>query len=133
MRSGHCDCRSVTRISRDYGPGKPPARPGPPVFSVIERILGEIAHYTTAVLFALALIATMGASWLGHPTPLPAIAAGLITTIFAWFIIMPALGAGIAGAKTPAPAKLRVATLVSHTVMGVGFYAGALLFGALGW
>ncbi|KGB56270.1 hypothetical protein FG91_00772 [Sphingopyxis sp. LC81] len=103
-----------------------PAPSGPPTFTLIERILGETAHYVTAILFALALILAMGTDWLAHPTPMPAIAAGLLTTIFAWFLIMPALGAGIAGTKTPAPLKLCVTTLTSHAIMGAGFYVGAI-------
>lgn len=104
-----------------------PAPSGPPTFTPVERILGETAHYATAILFAFALILTMGADWLAHPTPMPAIAAGLLTTIFAWFLIMPALGAGIAGTKTPTPLKLCVTTLLSHAIMGAGFYLGAML------
>jgi hypothetical protein len=111
------------------GPAAP--APGPPMFTLTERILGAIAHYATAVIFALALILAMGAQWLAQPTLGPAVVAGLITTIFAWLIIMPALGAGIAGARTPAPAKLRAATLVSHAIMGAGFYVGVLAAGPL--
>lgn len=104
---------------------------GPPVFTSAERILGVISHYATAILFAFVLILAMGTQWLAQPTLMPAVVAGLITTIFAWFIIMPALGAGIAGANTPAPAKLRIANLVSHAIMGAGFYVGALAVPAL--
>lgn len=104
-----------------------PASAGPPMFTPLERLLGEIAHYATAILFALGLILVMGIDWLRHPTPMPAIAAGLFTTIFAWFLIMPALGAGIAGTKTPAPLKLGITTLISHAIMGAGFYLGATL------
>jgi hypothetical protein len=108
-----------------------PAAPGQPVFTSVERVLGEAAHYATAMLFALALILVMGSEWLAHPTLVPAILAGLITTSFAWLIIMPALGAGIAGRKTPAPMKLCVTTLISHAIMGAGFYVGAAILSAL--
>lgn len=94
-------------------------------FTAAERLLGTIAHYATAIVFALGLMLAMGPVWMAEPSLLPALVAGVVTTLFAWFIIMPALGAGVAGARIPRPNRQRVATLVSHAVMGAGFYVGA--------
>jgi hypothetical protein len=99
--------------------------PGPPVFTPVERGLGTIAHYLTAVVFAAGLLLAAGQGWMDHPTLLPAIAVGLVTTLLPWLIIMPALGHGIAASKTPIANKIRIATVASHLVMGLGFYAGA--------
>jgi hypothetical protein len=96
-----------------------------PDFTPRERLLGTLAHYATGVAFAFALMLAMGPGWIAEPTVLPAVVAGIITTVFAWFVIMPALGAGIAGARIPHPNRHRVATLVAHVVMGLGFYVGA--------
>lgn len=103
-----------------------PVAAGPPVFTPLQQGLGAVAHCLTAVVFAAALLVVAGPSWVAHPSPLPAIAVGLVTTIFPWLIIMPALGHGIAASKTPIANKIRVATIVSHLVMGLGFYVGAL-------
>lgn len=108
-----------------FEPAPPSMGPAAVSFTTVEQILGMSAHYVTAIAFALALILTTGSAWLATPTVLPAIFAGLITTSFAWFIIMPLLGAGVAGARIPHPNRHRVATLISHAVMGLGFYVGA--------
>ena len=103
-----------------------------PVFTPAERWLGTFAHYATGVAFALGLILAMGPGWIARPTLAPALLAGIVTTVFAWFVIMPALGAGIAGARIPRPNRQRVATLVAHAMMGAGFYAGAVAVAATG-
>ena len=41
-------------------------------------------------------------------------------------IMMPSMGAGIAGAKTPKPNVTRLRALVAHSVFGLGMYATAL-------
>ena len=40
--------------------------------------------------------------------------------------MMPGMGAGIAGAKTPKPNVTRLKALVAHSVFGLGMYATAL-------
>jgi hypothetical protein len=41
------------------------------------------------------------------------------------FILQPALGAGIASSKTPAPVFNTVKSLVTHMVFGLGLYLAA--------
>jgi len=108
-----------------FSPALPSMGPQSVGFNSAEKMLGSIVHYGTGVVFALALMLAMGPTWMTEPTVLPAVIAGLVTTLFAWFIIMPALGAGIVGARIPHPNRQRIATLVSHAVMGLGFYVGA--------
>lgn len=103
-----------------------------PEFSATQRVLGTIAHYLTGITFAASIVLVAGREWLDRPTLLPAFMIGVVTVLFDWFIIMPALGHGIAGAKTPIAKKIRVVSLISHGVLGLGFYLGALIasFGA---
>uniref|UniRef100_UPI0035BBB340 DUF2938 family protein n=1 Tax=Pedomonas mirosovicensis TaxID=2908641 RepID=UPI0035BBB340 len=47
-----------------------------------------------------------------------------------YFIMMPGMGAGIAGAKTPRPAVTRLKSVVGHSIFGLGMYATALALAA---
>jgi hypothetical protein len=51
---------------------------------------------------------------------------GIGTVPIPYFIMQPALGLGIAAAKTPHPNQARLKSLVTHTVFGVGLYLSAL-------
>jgi hypothetical protein len=52
---------------------------------------------------------------------------GLGTIVAPWFVMQPAMGAGIAGSRTPNPAATRLRNLGTHTVYGIGLYASALI------
>jgi hypothetical protein len=43
-----------------------------------------------------------------------------------YFIMMPGMGSGIAGSKTPKPNVTRFKSVVGHSIFGVGMYATAL-------
>jgi hypothetical protein len=92
-----------------------------------ERALGWAAHYAIGVTFAFVLLAIVGPSWLAAPTLLPALAVGLVTILAPWLVMQPAMGAGIAGSRTPAPGATRLRNLGTHTVYGVGLYLSALV------
>jgi hypothetical protein len=96
-----------------------------------ERGLGWLTHYVVGTFFAAILLIAAGTGWTRHPTLLPAVAAGLGTIVFVWFILMPAFGQGIAMSKNPAANRIRVINIVSHLVLGVGFYVGAQMVNQL--
>lgn len=91
-----------------------------------ERALGWATHYATGIAFAALLVAVAGAPWLHEPTLAPALAVGVGTVLAPWLVIQPAMGAGIAAARTPAPMKNRMRSLLNHTVFGAGLYLAAL-------
>jgi hypothetical protein len=64
--------------------------------------------------------------WLTRPTVLHALLYGIGTVVFPLFVLQPALGLGIASAKTPKPARARLKSLVTHVVFGVGLYLCAV-------
>lgn len=98
-------------------------------FSKAEQAVGSIAHYATGIGFALALLWAAGLQWGREPSLGPALIAGMLTLLPAWLVMLPALGHGIAGQGLPHPARFRIVSAVSHLVLGVGFYIGALLSG----
>jgi len=54
-----------------------------------------------------------------------------VTVLMPWLVMQPALGLGVASAKTPNPAGARVKSLATHTVFGLGLYLSALVLAAL--
>ena len=97
-----------------------------------ERAIGWVFHYAVGIVFAAALLAVMGADWARRPTLIACLATGWLTIVFPWFVMQPAMGAGVAAARTPHPPRARLQSLLTHTVFGIGLYlafAGlALLF-----
>ena len=90
-----------------------------------ELALGWLVHYLTGIVFALALSALAGPAWLHAPTLLPALAFGITTVLLPFFVMQPAMGAGIASSRTPSPAANRARSLANHTVFGLGLYVAA--------
>lgn len=92
-----------------------------------EKALGWFAHYAIGVGFAACLVAIVGPVWLGSPTLVPALTFGIVTVVVPFFVMQPALGAGVAAAKTPNPSQARLRSLMTHGIFGIGLYAGAWL------
>jgi hypothetical protein len=87
---------------------------------------GVIAHYGIGAAFALALVVATAGEWLARPALVPALLFGGITVVFPYFLLQPALGLGVASARTPRPARARLKSLASHAAFGVGLYLAAL-------
>ena len=92
-----------------------------------ERIIGWSAHYAIGVLFATALVAIWGLEWTRRPTLAPALIISSVTLVAPFFVLQPAMGAGIAASKTPRPNIARLRSTVTHTVYGIGLYLSAWL------
>lgn len=97
-----------------------------------ERPLGYLAHYGIGVAFAVVLLLVAGLGWAHDPTLWPALAIGLGTIVAPWLVMQPAMGAGIAGSRTPSPRATRIRNLLTHTVYGTGLFVAALAL-ALAW
>ena len=91
-----------------------------------ELVMGWFAHYAIGVTFAALLLSTFGLRWARSPSLLPALFIGIVTVVSPLFILQPALGAGIASSKTPAPLLNSLKSLATHTVFGFGLYLAAL-------
>lgn len=92
-----------------------------------ERALGWLAHYAVGIAFAALAVALAGRGWVQAPQLLPALAVGALTVLMPWLVMQPAMGAGIAAAKTPKPAANRVRSLANHLVFGAGLYGAAFI------
>ncbi len=92
-----------------------------------ENALGWGVHYATGIVFAFIFIFLFGETWFTSPILWTALFFGVITVAAPYFIMQPAMGAGIAASRTPNPNKARLMSLLSHSVFGLGLYLTALV------
>lgn len=90
-----------------------------------ERAIGWSAHYLIGIAFAALLLSIWGMEWARSPSPFPALLIGFGTMAAPFFILQPAMGAGIAAARTPRPNVARLKTLGTHAAFAVGLYGAA--------
>lgn len=91
-----------------------------------ECAVGWMAHYLIGAVFALLFTLLSSGTWLQHPTLLPALAFGVITTLVPFLVMQPSLGLGVASSKTPNPTQARIKSLMTHSIFGIGLYLWAL-------
>ncbi len=96
-----------------------------------ERALGWFVHYATGIVFAALFAVVAGDGWWRHPTPGTAVAFGLATVAAPFFVMQPAMGAGFAASRTPAPHRNRLRSAVNHLLFGLGLYVAAALAAGL--
>ena len=91
-----------------------------------ECMLGWVAHYLIGTSLAFVFVLLAPASWLERPTPLPALAFGVVTVLVPFLVMQPSFGLGVAASNTPQPGRARLKSLATHTVFGAGLYLWAL-------
>lgn len=92
-----------------------------------ESLIGWIAHYLIGIVFAAALLALWGPAWLQRPTLGPALLVGIATVAAPFLLMQPAMGAGVAAARTLRPGAARLQSLITHGVFGLGLYTAGWL------
>ena len=92
-----------------------------------ESALGWLTHYAVGVAYAALLVLFLGPHWLRQPTLLPALMFGLLTVAAPFFVMQPAMGAGFAASRTPAPNINRLRSVSNHAAFGIGLHLSALL------
>lgn len=92
-----------------------------------EALIGWTAHYGIGIVFAVVFTFITGENWRLSPTIGPAIFFGAATVVAPYFIIQPAMGAGIAARKTLNPNIARLRSLVTHLAFGFGLYLAGLM------
>ena len=96
-----------------------------------EALLGWLVHYAVGIAFAALLVVIAGPGWLLAPSWEPAVGVGIATVLMPWFVMQPAMGAGVAASRTAAPFQNRLRNLANHFVFGVGLLVSALVLQAL--
>jgi hypothetical protein len=93
-----------------------------------ELAIGWIAHYAIGIGYGLLLLGLWGRVWLERPTLLPPMIVAWVLLVAPYLMMMPGMGMGIAGSRTPKPNVTRLKSLIGHSVFGFGMYAtGRLL------
>ena len=95
-----------------------------------EVALGWIVHYATGVGFAALLLLACGSGWVRSPSIAPALAIGIGTVVVPLLVMQPAMGAGVAFARTPRPLFNSLKSVVNHTVFGLGLYVAGYFVSA---
>ena len=92
-----------------------------------EAAIGWVFHYGIGIGYGLLLLPLAGSGWLAAPTVLPPVLLSLALLVLPYFVMMPGLGLGLAGSKTPKPNITRLKSVLGHTMFGLGMYATALI------
>jgi Protein of unknown function (DUF2938) len=95
-----------------------------------ERAIGWIAHYLIGIGFAVIPL-FVAREWTRSPDIAIALSIGAGTVVAPFFILQPALGAGIAASRMPHPRAARMQSLVYHLFFGLGLYLSAAVVTAL--
>lgn len=95
-----------------------------------EHALGWIVHYVIGAAYGLLLVGLWGVQWLREPTLFAPMVLALCLLVAPYFLMMPGMGAGIAGANTPKPNVTRLKSVVGHSVFGFGMYMTAIMIKA---
>lgn len=90
-----------------------------------EHGLGWLTHYLIGIAYAALWVTLCGVAWLAQPSWLPALLFGLATVVAPWFLMQPAMGAGVMARKTATPLRNAVRSLANHAVFGTGLYLAA--------
>lgn len=92
-----------------------------------EAAIGWAAHYLIGVTFAAGYLALTGKIEGAAFGPFAPILFGAATVAAPFFLLQPALGAGIAARRMPNPWIARMRSLSAHLAFGVGLWIGTLV------
>ncbi|MEP1496349.1 MAG: DUF2938 domain-containing protein [Paracoccaceae bacterium] len=90
-----------------------------------EGPLGWVAHYLVGMIFAALYVTVGGQRQLSRPQLLIALSVGVATIVFPFFLMQPAMGAGVMASNRPDPTSAQLKSLMSHFSFGVGLYFAA--------
>lgn len=96
-----------------------------------EAAIGWIAHYAIGICYGLLLLAILGRPWLGQPSFFPPMILSWLLLVAPYFVMMPGMGTGVAGSRTPKPSLTRLKSVIGHSIFGLGMYGSALALAKL--
>lgn len=85
-----------------------------------ELVIGEIAHYSIGGVLAVFFVLLARLTGLPTTNFAVTIVYGVLTSVFAWFILFPAYGFGVFGKRGPDHMKPLKTSLYGHFNFGLG-------------
>jgi hypothetical protein len=85
-----------------------------------EHVLGWVFHYLIGIAYGLLLVAIWGDRWLLEPGVAEPLILALVLLVLPYFVMMPGMGMGIAGSRTPMPNVARLKSVIGHSIFGIG-------------
>ena len=92
-----------------------------------ELLYGYITHYTIGVGLAAPYVLGWNLLVGGPASPLWAVAYGVATTVASHFFVLPSMGLGVFGRRSPEGIRLALSSLANHLFYGVGIAVGIAL------
>ena len=88
-----------------------------------EHAIGWVVHYVVGIGYAFIYAGFMQTGLLTASLS-DGLIFGFLSVVVPWFFFLPAMGKGIMGKHTPAPAKVCMLALANHCVFGLGMAGG---------
>jgi uncharacterized membrane protein YeaQ/YmgE (transglycosylase-associated protein family) len=92
-----------------------------------EMLYGYVTHYTIGVGLAVPYVLGWDLLVGGPASPVWAIAYGVVTTVAAYFFVLPSMGLGVFGRRSPEGIRLVLSSLANHLFYGMGIAVGIAL------
>ncbi len=96
-----------------------------------EHALGWFIHYAIGIAYGLLLVVIWGPGWLEQPGIAEPLTLALLLLVLPYFFMMPGMGMGMAGSRTPKPNVTRMKSVIGHSIFGGGMYLTAWLMKAI--
>jgi hypothetical protein len=94
-----------------------------------ELAIALLAHYAVGIAFAALYLSAAMRLGVSPRGLIPAVTFGLVTSLFPWLLMFPAMGFGLFGSRGPAETQLFLSSLTGHAAFGIGIWLGARVSG----
>lgn len=85
-----------------------------------EQGIGIVTHYAIGGVLGVVYVLLARLVLISPKNFMLGAIYGLLTCVFAWFVMFPSFGFGVCGTKGPANAKLLRTSTINHIVFGLG-------------
>jgi uncharacterized membrane protein YeaQ/YmgE (transglycosylase-associated protein family) len=89
-----------------------------------EKLYGHITHYIIGVGLAATYVLVWDLLVGGPASPVWGLAYGIATTAAPYFFVLPSMGLGVLGRRSPEGIKVPLSSLANHLFYGVGLAIG---------
>jgi hypothetical protein len=122
------DMRMIGRMSVGWAHGRFRYRSPSEMEQVAnERLYGYITHYTIGVGLAVTYVLSWDLLVGGPASPVWALVYGVATTVASHFFVLPSMGLGVFGRRSPDGLRSPLSSLANHLFYGVGLAVAVAL------